>query len=644
MIRFLQKKGAVQKALWAIIIGIVCVSMVAFLGSYFTGQDSRTNATGVYATVGDQTVNSEDIRQQARQAAQQQLQGQALPDYILRMFQQQQTQQAAQRLVMRAAVLEQAGKMGLRVTDQEVADFLHQGELGRALFPNGKFVGPDEADRIILGLTQGQAGRVKFEQDVRESLLFNKLIAVVQGAVTVPAAEIETEYKKQNVKVKFDYAVVSAEDLAKKVSVTEPELRAYYEQNKAQLKDTLPEQRKIKYVVIDASKLPVQISDDDYKQAYNQAQSQFKTPEQVDVRHILVKTKEQALDIKKQLEGGADFAALAKKYSDDPGSKDTGGLYKNVEHGKMVPEFDKAAFELQPGKISDPVQTSFGFHILKVDAHRPAGQKSLAEVKPELEEMIRTRKQRDAADTLANQVLSDAKSGGLDKAAASRQLKVTTTDYVAADASLPGIGSSPEVMSQIFTFQKDTPSVARAGQNEVVADVLDIKPKSTPTFEQARKQLEDSYRQDRAQQMVGQKSQELAEKAKAAGDLKKAAKELGLAVKTSDFVAPTGQVPDLGAMSNAEVAFDMKKGDVSPAINTGRGGAVLQIVDRQEPTAAEFDKQRDQIRERLAGQKRMQALNDFAVNVRDRMMRDGTIRINKQEETRLFGGNTPPGM
>ena len=639
MIRFLQKKGAVQKALWAIIIGIVCVSMVAFLGSYFTGQETRANTVGVYATVGDQTVKSDDIREQARQAARQQLQGQAVPDFFVRMFQ----QQAAQQLVLRAAVLEQAGKMGLRVSDEEVAEFFRQGDIGRQLYPNGKYVGQEQAAQIIYGLTGLSAQ--KFQEEVKEGLLFRKLQAVVQGAVTVPPAEIETEYKKQNVKVKFDYAVVSEEELAKKISVTEPELRAYYEQNKAQLKDTLPEQRKIKYVVIDASKLPVQITDADYTQAYNQAQSQFKTPEQVDVRHILVKTKEQALDIKKQLEGGADFATLAKKYSEDPGSKDNGGLYKNVEHGKMVPEFDKAAFELQPGKISDPVQTTFGFHILKVDAHHPAGQKSLAEVKPELEEMIRARKQREAADSVANQVLSDAKSGGLDKAAANHKLSVTTTDYVAADASLPGLGSSPEVMSQIFTFQKDTPNLARAGQNDVVADVLDIKPKSTPTFEQARKQLEERYRQDRAQQMVGQKTQELAEKAKAAGDLKKAAKELGLTVKTSDFVSPTGQVPDIGAMSNAEVAFDMKKGDISPAINTGGGGAVLQLVDRQEPAAAELDKQRDQIRERLAAQKRMQALNDFAVNVRDRMMRDGTIRINKQEETRLFGGgNTPPGM
>jgi peptidyl-prolyl cis-trans isomerase D len=634
MIRFLQKKGVVQKALWTIIIGIVCVSMVAFLGSYFTGAQGRTNVAGVYATVGDQTITSEDIRTQAQQAGRQQLQGQAVPDFLLKYF----MQQAAGQLVLRASVLEQAEKMGLRVTDQEVTDFFRQGDIGRQLYPNGKYVGQEQAAQIIYSISGLSAQ--KFQEAVKEGLLFRKLQAVVQGAVTVPPAEIETEYKKQNVKVKFDYAVVSAEDLAKKVSVTEPELRAYYEQNNAQLKDTLPEQRKIRYAVIDASKLAVQIADADYQQEYNARQSQFKTPEQVDVRHILVKTKEQALDIKKQLEGGADFAALAKKYSDDPGSKDNGGLYKNVERGKMVPEFDKASFELPVGKISDPVQTNFGYHVLKVDAHHQPGQRSLAEVKPELEEQIRARKQQQAADTLATQVVSDAKSGGLDKAAATHKLNVTTTDYVAMDAALPGIGSSPEAMSQIFTFQKNTPSRAGAGQNAVIAEVLDVKPKSTPTFEQARKQLEERFRQERAQQMLGQKTQELAEKAKASGDLKKAAKELGLAVKTSDFVPPNGQVPDIGSMSNAEIAFDLKKGDVSPAINTGSGGAVLQIVDRQEPTAAEFDKQRDQIRERLAAQKRMQALNDFAVNVRDRMLRDGKIHINKEEETRLLGGNS----
>jgi peptidyl-prolyl cis-trans isomerase D len=394
-------------------------------------------------------------------------------------------------------------------------------------------------------------------------------------------------------------------------------------------------------MVVDASKLPVNLTDADYQRAYQQNQEQFKTAEQVDVRHILVKTKEQALDIKKQLEGGADFAALAKKYSEDPGSKDSGGLYKNVERGKMVPEFDKAAFSLPVGKISEPVQTSFGFHILKVDAHRQAHARPLEEVKNELEDQLKTQKQASEADALATQVLSDARSTGFDKVAAKHNLSVTTTDYVAGDASLPGVGSSPEAMSQIFSFQKNTPGRANAGQNVVIAEVLDIKPPATPTFEEARKQLEERFRQERANQMLSQRVAELADKAKASGDLKKAAKELGLTLKTSDLVGPTGQVPDLGPIAQtAPMIFDMKKGAISDPVRATEGGAVLQLVDRQEPTAEQFAQQKDQIRDQIAGQKRNEAINEFARNVRDKMLKDGTIKINKQEEQRLMGASS----
>src|SRR5204863_7723018 len=118
---------------------------------------------------------------------------------------------------------------------------------------------------------------------------------------------------RQNEKVKFDYAVVSAADLMKQVKVTDTELKAFYDKNKAQFKDSIPEQRRVKYVVLDPSSVQVQITEDDLKRAYSQRQDQFKTPEQVDVSHILVKSKEQAEDIKKQLQAGAKFHDLAKK-------------------------------------------------------------------------------------------------------------------------------------------------------------------------------------------------------------------------------------------------------------------------------------------------------------------------------------------
>jgi peptidyl-prolyl cis-trans isomerase D len=631
MIRFLQKKGTTQKVLWAILIGIVCISMVAFLGSYFTDVQGSTVA-GVYATIGNQQLTTDEIREVARNVARQQLQGRQVPEQLMPYF----MQRAADQLIARKAVLEQADRMGIKVTDAEVLDFFHKGEIGRQLYPNGKYVGREQAAQVIYANTGLSAE--KFQQVVKDDMVLSKLFALIQGGVTVPASEIKAEYQKQNVKVKFDYALINTADLAKTVNVTEPELRAYYEKHKDELKNSIPEQRKIQYMVIDSSKQPVTITNEDYQKAYQQNQSEYKIPEEVDVRHILVKTKEQALDIKKQLESGADFAALAKKYSEDPGSKDTGGLYKNTQRGRMVPEFDKAAFELAVGKISDPVQTSFGFHILKVDAHRQERTRPLEEVKKELEATVRQQKQAAQADALATQILSDARSAGMEKAAAKHNLSLTTTDFDPRDASLPGIGSSPEAMAQIFNLQEDTPGKAQAGNTYLIAQVTDIKPPATPTFEQARKQIEERYRNERAQQLLMQRSQELADKARAMRDLKKAAKEMGFAVKTSDLATPGSQVADIGLMSQAApMAFDLKKGEISLPVRAEEGAAVLQIVDHQEPSADDYAKQSEQIREQLAGRRADQAVSAFAQEVQQRMMKDGTIKINKQEQTRLRG-------
>jgi peptidyl-prolyl cis-trans isomerase D len=635
MIRFLQKKGALQKALWAIIIGITCVSMVAFLGSYFTDASGAANVAGVYATVGDQQVTVEEIREAARNMGRQQFQGQAVPEQFMRYF----MPQAATQLLLRKAVIEQADRMGLTVSDNELLDYFHQGEIGRQLYPNGKYVGRDQAATIIYQNTG--LSPEKFQAAVKEDLMIRKVLALIQGEVTVPESEVQQEFTKQNVKVKFDYAIVDRAELAKKVTVTDPELRAYFEKNKPSFQDSIPEKRKISYMVIDATKIPVTITDADYQKAYQQNQEQYKTPEEVDVRHILVKTEEQAKDIKKQLEGGADFAALAKKYSEDPGSKDTGGLYKNVQHGKMVPEFDKAAFSLPVGKISDPVKTSFGYHILKVDAHRPAGQRSLAEVKPEIESQLRAQMEQQAAEKLATQVLADARSAGMAKAAAQHNLTLTTTDFVAADAALPGLGVAPDAMQQIFGFQKDTPSRADAGENVVIADVLDVHPRSTPTFEQAKSQVEERFRQERASQMLGQKVQELADKAKQSGSLKQAAKEMALTVKTSDLVSPRDQVSGLGSLAeNAPAVFDLKQGQVSDPVRANAGAAVLQVQDKQQPPATEFAAKKDQIREQLVNDRRGQALSDFARNAYVKMVKDGSIKINPQEQARLSNPNS----
>jgi foldase protein PrsA len=128
---------------------------------------------------------------------------------------------------------------------------------------------------------------------------------------------------------------------------------------------------------------PAQIAD-----FYNKNKSLFATPAQVHARHILVKTKAQAEAIEAQLRKGADFAALAKQYSIDPGSKDKGGDLGWFTQTQMVKPFADVAFSLGVGQISQPVQTPFGWHIIQVLGKRPPHQMSLAEATPKIRDML----------------------------------------------------------------------------------------------------------------------------------------------------------------------------------------------------------------------------------------------------------------
>ena len=632
MIRFLQNTDRSRKIFLGLFIGIIIVSMVAFLGSYFTGDQARMSQAGIYATIGDEQVTAAQVRQAAEREGQQITRGQAIPPQFMGYL----NQRAADSLVMQAAIIDEAHRMGLNVTDDELREELRTGPLGRQIFPNGQFIGQERYERFA----QANGMDVKnLEIAIKKQLLFGKLQNVITGGVTVSDKDVQDFYQRQNVKVKFDYAVLTTADLMKQVPVTETELRAYYEKNKASLANTIPEQRKARYVAIEPAKLNVPITDADYQNMYEARKKQFEHAEEIDVRHILVKTEEQAKDIKKQLDAGAKFDGLAKKYSEDPGSKDNGGLYNNIPRGQFVKEFEAVAFSQPIGKVSDPVKTNFGYHLIKTEAHRPAGTKSLEEVRSQLESDIRRGKQLAEADRIASEMVNEAKTGGLAAAAAKHNLSVVTTDFFPRTASLPGIGSSQQFLDAIFSKAPNSPAEkVNTEQGAAVVEVVAVNPPATPTFEQAKAQIENQFRGERAGQMLAQKTQELADRARSYNDLKKAAKEVGATVKTSDLVTPTSQVAELGSLSEgpAQVVFNLQPGQISGALAVGQNGAVIKLLERQEPPATEFAKQKDQIREQLLQTKRNQVLQLYAEQLRDRMLKEGRIKINGDEQQRLF--------
>ncbi|HEU5400552.1 MAG TPA: peptidyl-prolyl cis-trans isomerase, partial [Terriglobales bacterium] len=285
-----------------------------------------------------------------------------------------------------------------------------------------------------------------------------------------------------------------------------------------------------------------------------------------------------------------------------------------------------------------PVKTSFGFHLIRIDDKTPAHVKSLDEVKPQIEPMLARQKGQAAAEALAKQLQAAATSEGLDKAAASKGLSVAETNYFARNANLPGIGTSTSLMDVVFDAQKtpSTPQAVPVQDGWAVLQVTGIQPPSTPTFDEAKTQLTEQLKRQKAESELEAKTRELADKAHSEHNLRAAAKAVGAAVKTSDLVKPDDQVPDVGQLSGpAAVVFSMKPGEISGPVQAGANGVVFALVDKQEPSPAEFAQKEDQVHQEVLQRKQQEAIGVYISSLRDKMQKDGKIRINEQQLKRM---------
>lgn len=658
MIRFLQTPGPTKKIILSALLLIICGGMVITLipgglGSDLLGQPSQ----GVIAKVAGQDITTQEVRDRARSLAEQQVaQYGPMGKQLLPMIMPRALAQSVEQLVMGKAIVAEANRMGLKATDEDVRNELQHGAYAATLFPGGKFIGEQAYENL---LQQYNLTAATFESNVKNQILEQKLQALITGSASVSDADIRREFEKRETKVKFDYAVLSQDDIRKGLHPTDDELKAFYTRNQARYKDSIPEKRKIQYVFLDKSKAmgQVQVSPEELQSYYDQHKDQYRVPEEVKVAHILIKTpaagadgkvdekgveeaRKKAEDVLKQLKGGAKLEDLAKKYSDDPGSAKQSGELGWIGRGRTVPEFEKAAFSLGKGQTSDLVKSSYGFHIIRTEDKHEPHLKTLDEVKAEIEPLIRQQKVSRMMESAGSALLDQARSQGLEKAAAAKGLSVVATDFVGRSDVLPGIGSSPQLMDAVFAERdKAPPDIAQVSAGAVVFQVQAIKPPSTPTFEEIRSKVDGEFKNERASILLNQKTQELSDRAKNQHDLKKAAKELGATMKTSDFVLPDGQVPDIGSMAGqASVAFSMKPGEISGPVTAGSNGVVIAVLDKQEPTDQEFAAKKDSIRDDLLRNKQRELFGMFLTNLRTQMEKTGKIKINEREMKNLTKG------
>jgi len=664
MIRFLQTQGPTKKIILSGILLVICAAMViTFIPGGLTSELTGQPGKGVVAKVDGSEISSDEVRQTARQMAQQDAQrygemAQKLMPFLI----QQETIRAVDQMIDRQALLSAARRMGLRVSPEEVKDELQHGRYAATFFPGGNFIGQVEYEDM---LQRANLTAPKFEQSVGDDILLTKLQALISGSASASEKEIHSQFMKDNSKVKFEYAVLKQDDLRKGLHPTDEELKAFYETHKGSYANSVPEKRKVKYAIVETGKAAadVQVTSDDLRTYYDQHRDQYRMPEQVEVSHILIKTplpgpdgkvdekgvaeaRHRAEDLLQQLKSGAKLEDLAKKYSEDTGSAKQGGSLGWIGKGQTVPEFEKTAFSLSKGQMSDLVKSSYGFHIIRVDDKREAHVRTLDEVKPEIEPVIKHQKGQQIAQKKADALMKQARTLGLDAAAATLGVPVITSDFFSRKDNLPGLGPANQFMDAVFASAENSPpDMAPASQGITVFQLLGVKPASTPTFEEIRSRVEDEFKNERSSTLLSQKVQELSDRAKAEHDLKRAAKELGATVKTSDFVLPDGQVPDVGSMSGqAAVAFTMKPGEISGPISSGANAVVLSVLENQQPSDADFTAKRDQIRDQLLLGKQEERFKLFVSSLVDEMTRSGKIRRNEEEIKALNRSGSEQGM
>ena len=253
-------------------------------------------------------------------------------------------------------------------------------------------------------------------------------------------------------------------------------------------------------------------------------------------------------------------------------------------------------------------------------------------MKDEIDAKVKQEKTAHATEVAANTLLSQARTDGIDKAAAAKGQTAVTTDFFSRTDTLPGLSANPQFMEAVFNeADKAPPDLVQTPQGYVVFQLLAVKPPATPTFEEIRSRVENEFKNERASFLLQQKTQELSDRAKASHDLKKAAKELGATVKTSDLVLPDGQVPDIGSMSSASAIFSLNPGDISTPINAGGNGIVAQLIEKQTPTDQEFGEKKDSIRQTLLEAKQTDLFELFVTNLRKDMEKSKRLKVNQDE-------------
>src|SRR5216683_2712613 len=625
-----------QKAvriLLGVLLGMVAISMLVYLipGA---GGPSGNRDDQVVAEIDKEPITIHDVELQIRNITQ----GRQISQDVVGVL----IPQLIDQAIADRAMAYEAKKLGFKVSEKDLANII------RSLGPISTLT-PQQYKMFV---EQQGFSVPEFENNVLLKAYQDSIQNIAMEGVIVTPREVEAAYKQTNDKVKLEYIPFDGAKLGAELKPTPEELKQYFNEKRALF--TVAETHDLQFIEVDPAKVAetIQIADTQVQSFYNSHKDQYRVPERVKARHIMISTagkpkeelpklKAKAEDLLKQVKAGGDFSKLAEKNSEDTVTAKVGGDLGWVVRGQMqATDLETATFALQPNEISNVISTQYGYHVVQVLEKEQARLRPLDEVRGEILGTLRTQVGVDRMQTLADQAHAELSKSpqSAEQIAKKLGLQFDKLDKWTPGGAIPQFGSDPQATAALQGLKKGEVSpVLQIGNKLAVGVVANINPARSPDLSEVETRARAGYAQDKGNLLVGEKAKKAAEQAKAnGGDLKPIAKSMGLEVKTTDLFTRNGAVEGLGGAAYLSEAFEKPVGTIMGPVFAGTQTIVAKVVDKQSGDMTKFAAEREGILNQLKGKKsgeRQVLLQDSILNT---LIQQGKIKKHQDVINRLM--------
>ena len=632
MFNLFRSNAKVTRYLLGGLLVIVAASMVTYLIPSSGLTNDTVAPSGVLAEVGGETITVDD----AKAAVDRMLTSNQLPKDAIEVY----VPQIVEQMVQDRAANYTFEKLGLTVSDEEVLIGLNT--IYPQLFKDGKLISTDQLAQILD--SQQHISLAEGVESMRRSLLLKKVQNMAYSTVIITPQDIDRALLQRHQSAKIEYIAFPPAKFRGETKIADADMRRAYDTNPAAY--LLPEKRSFQVLVADQQKIEesIQVSDAQLRSVYASSMDSFRFPERAKVRHILLMTQgksdaekkaalAKAQDLLKQIKGGADFAELAKKNSQDPGSAQNGGDLGFIVRGQTVPEFEKFAFSAKPKETSDIVTTEYGYHIIQVLEREPARVKPFDEVKADIESQLKKQSVNEKTQAAADQARAALLKAPGSAADVAKQfnLDLITVTKGEIGQPVPSLGPAPEISAALSGMKpNDVSDVLTLSGTKLAVVVLNEKiPAKPAAFADVEDRLREQLTTAASITMASQAAQKAAAEIHAGADLEKVAKSYKLEVTKSASFTASDSVEGLGPAGSLPGVFAQPVGTVTGPLSIQGRNIVYKITESQTPDLKTFANERDTVTAELKQQKARTMYDLFQDGIMDQLRKDGKVKIHQ---------------